>query len=201
MSAAFPFTYGSSPVPYTAAWTGEQASRSPTAVRWRCGHHGTLRFVSDGPNRPGDGKPLFTVLHADRCREVLERRLCQMCVKPLPRTFICVTSGTTLQGLPLVVDGLPMCPGCAVAAFEACPGLQRNESAGRLRIFALDHGGFSFAPKVLGFAEGPGSDERTNALIRKHGKIYSGPDLVLHAFRRLDLTGLRQMEGRSIEHA
>jgi hypothetical protein len=188
-----PQRYGVLPVPVTAAWSAEQDAREPRVVRWRCGGMGTLNFVSDGPNWPGKGKPLFKILHADRCRAVIQHGLCQMCVRPLPAQRVCMNSGNTLHGLPLVVDGLPMCPGCAVTAYRACIGLQRHEQAGRLRIFLVGPGSHVLAPKVLGIATGPGSDERTNALIRRHGKLYSGPDLQLRSFRRLSLTDLEAL--------
>ncbi|MBU8540238.1 hypothetical protein [Falsiroseomonas tokyonensis] len=188
-----PQRYGALPVPVTAAWSVEQDEREPRVVRWRCGARGELRFTSDGVNRPGEGKPLFTILHADRCRAVIERGLCQMCVRPLPHCRICMTSGATLQGLPLVSDGLPMCPACAMTAYRACIGLQRNEAAGRLRIYAVEADGWVLSPKVLGIVSGPGADERVNALIRKHGKLYAGPDLQLRRFRRLALADLEGM--------
>lgn len=188
----FPFTFGDAPVPYTAAWSEEQENRAPRVVRWG---PASLRrpYVSDGVNRPGAGKPVFKVLHADRCREVIGGDLCQMCVKPLCKTRICMTSGTTLKARPLVVDGLPMHHACAFAAYQACPGLRRSEAEGRLRIFAIPEDGYDLAPKVLGITSGPGSDERVNALLRQHGRLYSGPDLVLRVFRWMSLAELQSV--------
>lgn len=187
-----PQSFGAIRVPYTAAWTEEQQARYPTVVRWRCGDR-TLPFISDTLNLPGKGKPLFKVLHADRCREVMEKDVCQMCVKPLSTHRFCITSGGTLQGLPLVVDGLPMHADCAVAAYRACPGLQRQQEAGRLRIFLLSGKSYLLVPKVLGIASGPEADERTNDLIRRHGRLYSGPDLQLRAFTLISLVQLEDI--------
>lgn len=188
-----PLRYGSLPVPVTAAWSVEQDQREPRVVLWRCGVRGMLRFTSDGPNLPGQGKPLFKILHADRCRTVIAGDLCQMCVRPLPADRICMNTNRVLQNMPLISDGLPMCPACAMVAYRACIGLQRHEERGVLRIYVTRRDGQVLAPKVLGISTGPGSDERVNALLRKHGKLYSGPDMQLRAFRRISLAQLEAM--------
>ena len=60
-------------VPYTAMWTGESAARKPLPVRETLRGLQPLLFLSEGVNAPGEGKPMFKMLHQDRCREVIRR--------------------------------------------------------------------------------------------------------------------------------
>lgn len=188
-----PQRYGAIPVPITAAWSVEQEQRNPRVVLWRCGPHGLLKFTSDGPNLPGQGRPLFKIIHGDRARAVIAGDLCQICCERLGTERICTTTGATLEGMPLVSDGLPMHPACALVAYRACIGLQRAEAAGTLRLYVIPPGGYRLAPKILGLASGPGSDERVNRLVRQHGQIFNGPDLQLWSFRRISVAELEQM--------
>lgn len=193
MADLAPQRYGDVPVPITAAWSVEQVERQPRVVRWRCGGMGVLKFTSDGVSKPGIGKPLFKIIHADRARAVLDQDVCQICCRRLDPERIVMNSNTYLQGLPLISDGLPMHPACAAVAYDACIGLRNNHEAGRLRIYAVPKDGWTLAPKVLGMMPVPPGDPRTNALLAKHGKLYAGPDLQLRRFRSVTVADLRQM--------
>lgn len=192
-----PIHWGNVVVPYTALWTGEVADRVPI-VRWERWNGKRWPMLCEGVDAPS-GKPLFTILHGERTRRVVRERLCQMCVRPMPPVVVAYSTHAFSQpeygGRPVIRDGLPMCPSCALAAFRFCPGLQRHESEGRLRIWKTAPGAWDHLLVVNGEAAiGPGVDPRVNALVRQHGgTIYSGPDLLLREFHRMpliDLVGL-----------
>lgn len=167
-------------VPWTAMWSSEQKWRAPRTVRQRWNGR-TLTMLSEGVDTPGVGKPLFKMLHADRCRHVIVDSLCQMCVQPLESLVVCVNQGQTDRFRPLINDGLPMHPDCAREAFAACPGMQRHAAAGVLRAWEAPKGGWIEAPVLLGTApESAGGDARVNHLIRTSMvDIFTGPKLVL----------------------
>lgn len=187
--------WGNVTVPYTAVWSGEVEGRLPSVrmERW-CGRR--VAMLCEGVDAPS-GKPLFTILHGERTRRVVRELLCQMCVAPLPAVVVCFSTSAftdpAYRGRPVIRDGLPMCRACAVEAFDACPGLQRNEAGGRLRIWQTERGSWDHllvANREVDAAKG--GDPRINGLVRQHGgTIYSGPDLHLRTFRRLSLAELR----------
>lgn len=185
-------TYRGFPVPYIAAWTGEREQRKPHAIWWRCGAN-NLRFVAEGVNAPGQGKPLYSTLHGDRCREVLARDLCQICVRPLDAARYAVSYGKTIEGRPLISDGLPMHPWCVLAAYRACPALPAREAEETLRIWRTIRGAYDLVPIVLGIVDGPGADAGTNDLVRRFGRIFSGPDMLLTRWAHVSLTELADL--------
>ena len=181
-----PIRWGHVPVPITAMWTGELEARCPRVRRETWGGH-RLAMLSEGVDAPGLGKPLFKMLHADRCRAVLRSGLCQMCCEPLPRHVVTMNQGQADTGRPLISDGLPMCPACGLDAYHACPGLQRQAREGKLRIWWSPRGAWVCAPVILG-AVSPehGGDERINALLARVGQVWTGPKLVLTEARVMD---------------
>jgi hypothetical protein len=177
-------------------WTAEAERRSPRIVRERwCGHW--LSMLSEGVTA-FDGKPLFKMLHADRCREVIRKGWCQICLSDLPDTVIAVNQGQADVGRPLISDGLPMCPRCALEAFESCPGMQRQQQQGALHFWATKAGYWLQAPVLLGCVpESEGGDERVNDLLaRQPCRVFTGPKLVLAAAVDVSLLDLRSMASR-----
>ena len=144
-----------------------------------------LRFLCDGIDTPGVGKPLFAILHNERSRDVLRRRVCQICQDPL-RSAICMNQGERDGIFPLINDGLPMCDDCAGLALAQCPGLRRAADAGRLRLYRTD--GWRFAPMRLGMVpESRGGNPRLNRLLAaERGPVFSGVKLLLTRFRQID---------------
>jgi hypothetical protein len=188
-----PLRWGSLPVPISAMWEGDVAARSARVVRWPP-DPGMLYF-SAGGHAPGVGRPMFKVLHEDRCRALLSLDLCQMCGEALGPSRVCVGTGSRRGVLPLVSDGLPMHAPCARVACEACPGLQRREATRTLHLYRVDgslqNGALRPAPRLLAaISPAQGGMEDVNALIRKHGVVVAGPDVVLTRFMRIQLADL-----------
>ena len=176
-------------VPWTAAWSSEEA-RDHCYIRTEKLDGRPLRFLCDGIDSPGVGKPMFKVLHNERCRAVLRERICQICCTPLPDDAICMNQGE-LEGMyPLINDGLPMCSPCAALALAQCPGLQRLEASGRLHIWKASK--WLHAPILIGpTPEAQGGNPHVNALLaRERGPVFSGIKLALtrfHTLRAADL--------------
>jgi hypothetical protein len=189
-----PVQWGDVRVPYTAIWTAELKARAPRFVFTQLhGNSRRLRMLSEGIEDM-TGKPVFSRLHADRCRRVVRMGVCQMCCQPLPSTVVSVNQGQTDAGRPLIDDGLPMCPACALQAYDACPGMQRQEEAGTLRFWLSPRLHWLMAPVLLGVVPPEsGGDQRINDLIeRANAPIWTGPKLVLVRFRRISLPQLRE---------
>lgn len=189
-----PARWGAVPVPVTAMWTGEAEARRPSVVMETWAGRAFV-MLSEGVDAIGSGKPMFTMLHADRARRVIRERRCQMCCQPLPARVITMNQGQMDGVRPLISDGLPMCPHCALDAFHACPGLQRQARSGALRIWLSPVGAWDFAPVLLGQVPPErGGDERVNALIRRYEQqVWTGPKLVLTQGRLLDQHDLLRM--------
>jgi hypothetical protein len=173
--------WGAVVVPWSASWSSE-SDRSAVFIRTeRIGRH-SLRFICDGPNTPGQGRPMFKTLHNERCRDLIRRRLCQICRAALPAEAICMNQGEREGIYPLINDGLPMCRPCAVLALEQCPGLRRASEAGELRIWRA--AAWEYAPVLIGMADpANGGNPALNALLAKErGSVFSGVKLVLTRF-------------------
>lgn len=127
------------PVPYVAAWTGEEG---PWDIR-PCEHaHGNLALFA--PGAPV-GKPIFGRMDPARQRECIAARRCQVCHAYLEATVYAahLTSGAThmdIRGRPrLMLNEPPCCRACFTYAIQVCPALlgARNRSGrrpGLLRI-------------------------------------------------------------------
>lgn len=188
---ADPLRWGNVPVPYTAIWSGELERRQPH-VRWETWNGKRMGMLCDGVDDP-TGKPVFKILHGERTRRVVREELCQMCVRPMPRDLVGFNSGECLGIRPLLRDGLPMCPGCALAAFEACPGLRRQADGRTLRVYAVRRGAWEYAPVINGYAlpEDGGSAEVNELAATTPGGLWSGPDLLLTEWKRISVMDLR----------
>lgn len=188
-----PIRWGAVTVPYIAMWTAEIERRAPF-VRHERWDGRRIAMLCEGVTAQ-EGKPVFKMLHADRCREVVREGLCQMCVRPLPDVVITVNQGQVDHYRPLISDGLPMCPACAAEALNVCPGMQRQAAAGSLRLWESRREEWLIAPVLLGVApKERGGDERINRLIlATRQPVFTGPKLVLRSFRMITQHDLREM--------
>lgn len=116
--AARPRTARGLPVPYVAAWTGE----TPFVVRSCLFAGGRMALVESG--RKFTGTPVLGEMNVTRQREVIARRLCQVCAAPLgagPRWLVSLFEGDTGVG-PMVREPWA-CASCLAFALGACPRL------------------------------------------------------------------------------
>ncbi|UEM07996.1 hypothetical protein JL101_035695 (plasmid) [Skermanella rosea] len=178
---ALPLKWGTSPVPWVAAWSPE-ASREAVYVRTETIGGNRLRFMCDGIDTPGEGRPVFKIMHLERSRHVVAHRLCQICCEPLPASSICMNQGEREGFHPLINDGLPMCEPCASLSIRHCPGLKRAAAAGRLHVFRASD--WDLAPVILGpVPEAKGGCRRVNELLAKErGPVFGYVKLVLRRF-------------------
>lgn len=127
--------YGGAPVPYTVAWTAEEAPGM--LYLGRC-PHAMLPAIRQRHAR-GQGKPRFGAPHMDRQREVIALGLCDLCGKPLKnRTKVSLSQarpqphaarpGDVLQVEPLLHKE------CAAISMAHCPSLRAQARDGRLHI-------------------------------------------------------------------
>lgn len=173
-----PIRWGAVTVPFTAMWSREAEIRVPGRERATIRKLPPLDWLTEGADAP-EGKPLFKMLHQDRCRYVIQRRLCQMTLRPLQAWVICMNQGQRDHIGPVISDGLPMNPDGARMALEQCPGLQRQAEAGHLHIFRVPLDLWTLAPVMLRpRSPEEGGDERVNALLGA-GRLWAGPRLVL----------------------
>lgn len=183
---ADPFLHwGAVVVPWSAAWSTEVGTDA-SFIRTERLDGIDVRFLCDGVEAPGVGKPLFKTLHNARSRDLIRNRLCQLCKTHLPGGGICMNQGENHGLYPLINDGLPMCDPCAVLALAQCPGLQRAAAGGKLRLWRASH--WLHAPVLLGVVpEERGGNPIINALLeRERGRVFSGIKLVLTRFRSVD---------------
>lgn len=179
-----PIRWGDVTVPYTVMWTAEFECPDKQRVVEEKWAGQKLLMLSDGIDRR-EGKPLFKMLHADRCRYVLRHALCQMCLECLPNRVVTINQGEVDGLRPLISDGLPMCPQCALEAVRACPGMQRQYAAGTLRMWCSASGAWNFAPVMLRpIPNYSGGDAEINRLLMTWAPriVFRGPKLVLSRF-------------------
>lgn len=174
-----PIRWGRVTVPFTAMWTWEAERRVPQRVPSPFPLLPGVDFLSEGVDHP-EGKPMFKMLHQDRCRYVVRRRLCQMTLQPLQAWVYAMNQGQRDRIGPVISDGLPMNLDGARTAYEQCPGLQAQAASGALHIYRVPLGAWVVAPVILRPRDPQdGGDERVNQLLRA-GPLYSGPRLVLN---------------------
>jgi len=184
--------FGNFVVPWTAKWTSEDDTHRSVVRTVKLDGH-AMRFICEGINTPGVGKPLFKILHNDRCRSVLRDRVCQICRARLPKDPICINQGETDGIYPLINDGLPMCVPCAALSLAQCPGLQRAETVGRLRLWRAS--AWLHAPILLKpVPHERGGNPHLNALLAmERGPVFSGVKLLLTRFRAISADELRDI--------
>lgn len=187
--------WGRAPVPYTAPWTGEMDNRKPF-VRYEHWRGKRIRMLCEGVNTPGVGKPMFSSLHNDRCREVVKQRLCQICRLRQQGPMYCMNSGELDHFAPLINDGLPMCAEHAALSLQHCPALQQREAAGTLRIYRTMT--WDVAPIILGIVpEAKGGHPEVNRLVGEgnaRGEMtFGGIKLVLRTYELVTPADVRRL--------
>lgn len=185
--------WGNLPVPFTAMWTGETPMTS-FVVR-RVPQLMNAPFLFEGTNTPGLGKPMFSWFHTGRAADVLCRRVCQICLAPFAgAAMYCIgTAGSTINAMPHITDGLPMCPGCTRLSIEHCPALGRQLQASILRIYLAKS--YILAPAILRPVDvSAGGNPAINAAIRSwSGVVYGTPKIALDAFEVVDLAHIERV--------
>lgn len=139
------------PVPYVVRWSGEREGVLPVVVRRDrsgIGYADERSFDRDErgvlwsrtPSQPGRGRAEFGKAHSLRQRLCMAGLRCQICGGPADRTA---------AGVLWVVDGRPgdlmtgredtahppVCRPCARRSVRACPHLDGNHTAIRVRTF------------------------------------------------------------------
>jgi ferredoxin len=113
-------------VPWSVAWSGEQAFRLQPSTLFP-----GMTEVGQA-ERPGVGRPLFAAVHVDRQRRGMAGHLCHVCGEPTPahdRWIFPVASG----GMVTMADGEeryggnvpPVHQACAKRAQRQCPHLRK----------------------------------------------------------------------------
>lgn len=124
--------FGAVPVPYAASWTAEEQF-----YIGRCPYFGRSAIMQR--DAPGVGKPIFGKPHACRQRELIARRLCDLCHRPLKlRTKVSLSHArpqphgangwAILQVEPLLHRE------CAIISMQHCPSLRRDVEKDTLRV-------------------------------------------------------------------
>ncbi|HEY5411963.1 MAG TPA: hypothetical protein VIJ94_14670, partial [Caulobacteraceae bacterium] len=112
--------------PWSVSWSGEQAFRLQRSLDFP----GMMEL--DQKQAPGEGEPLFAMVHVTRQRRGMIDLLCHVCGQPTDRRdryIFPVASG----GLVTLLDGSqqygcnvpPMHRACTTRALGACPHLAR----------------------------------------------------------------------------
>jgi hypothetical protein len=164
-------SYGNTPVPFTASWSGEERT-----FVGRCRFAKCEAICQD--EAPGTGQPIFARPHFVRQRQVIVQELCDLCGKPLrARTRVSLSHAAPRQNGARAFDILQVEPllhkDCAAVCLKFCPSLKRDISAGTLRVRQVLRSAVQFAisaPQfvgeyVPGYAAGP--EER----IVAHAKV------------------------------
>lgn len=125
-------TYGGTPVPYTASWTGEE--RHFVGVCPYARRRALRQSIS-----PGAGKPLFGKPHSDRQRQVITLGLCDLCGRPLKgRTKVSLSHARPVShgadGWAILQVEPLLHRECAAISMRFCPSLRRDIAAGTLNI-------------------------------------------------------------------
>lgn len=175
-----PIMWGSVPVPYTAFWSDElpvkewQVRRVPAL--------GNFPFLFEKISTPGAGKPSFSTFHTGRAVEVLSKHLCQICRGSLRMArFYCIGFGRTINNLPHITDGLPMCKSCTRLSLVHCPTLRERAADGSMTLYSVL--GYTLAPAIMGVIED--GEPGINAALREwrgQRPVFGTPKIALRQF-------------------
>jgi len=148
---ARPLYYRGRPVPWITKWSGEHlpvgSMRLLVHVSGRLGyedeHHaerdsrGVLWF-RDG-NAPGEGQPLWSLVHTGRQRRAMRLLRCQICDTPLDRQrtpwLFSDIEWPHLARRPWT-NTPPTCENCWPTAEQQCPHLRRHQPVVRCYVIA-----------------------------------------------------------------
>jgi hypothetical protein len=125
-------SYGNTPVPFTASWSGEERT-----FVGRCRFAKCEAICQD--EAPGAGQPIFARPHFVRQRQVIVQELCDLCGKPLKaRTRVSLSHAAPRLNGARAFDILQVEPllhkDCAAVCLKFCPSLKRDIAAGTLRV-------------------------------------------------------------------
>lgn len=125
-------SYGSTPVPYTVAWSAEESF-----FLGRC-DFSRQRAVCQA-SAPGEGKPNFGKPHMQRQREVIAKDLCDLCGKTLKnRTKVSLSHARTrmngAEGACVMQVEPLLHKECAAISMRHCPSLKRDVGNGTIFI-------------------------------------------------------------------
>ena len=164
--------YGSSPVPYTVSWTGEEST-----FVGPCRHASGRLAICQVESR-GHGKPIFGTPHSNRQREAIAGGLCDLCGLSLKnRTKVSLSharpqaNGAT--GLNILQVEPLLHRECAKVCIEHCPSLKKDIGLGMLMVrqvsryrvqFAII--GNEFIPQYV-----PGYEPDPREVITGHAKV------------------------------
>lgn len=126
-------SFGNTPVPYSVAWTAEDAD-------WRvehCPHAGQTAICQ--AVAPYEGKPTFGKPHSQRQREVIAKDLCDLCGLTLRNcTKVSLSHAASRANAASAMDILQVEPllhkACAAMSMKHCPSLKRDVFNGTLRV-------------------------------------------------------------------
>ncbi|MFI5825269.1 hypothetical protein ACIA8I_40385 [Streptomyces rishiriensis] len=156
---------GGLPVPYVAAWSGEN-HRTPAVVRHPSGRGigfaGEMPYDRDADGvlwvrqsiAPGSGRALFPKVHVLRQRRAVSRMLCQVCgadtleQDPERQLFVLKHVGQPVAEGELTTAA-PVCPPCALIAVKHCPHLREHVAAWVERPLAWGVAGILYDPRTL----------------------------------------------------
>ncbi|WP_270374929.1 hypothetical protein [Marinicauda sp. Alg238-R41] len=163
-------TYGQTPVPYTASWTGEERM-----FVGPCEHAGDRQALCQEQSR-GQGRPEFGKPHMVRQREVIARGLCDLCARPLKtRTKVSLSHARVrangAEG-PAVMQVEPLLHReCAAESCRYCPSLKKDIRAGTLFIRQVTRYRVQFAVMDPRYAEHYGCDVPEGINPVGHAKV------------------------------
>lgn len=149
-------TWGDLPVPYVAAWSSEdeiEIRREPLLG-------GRPALFRGG--RRGEGKPIFGKMDEARCRQVVLRRLCQVCARPLDDGWVLDVDRSAHADKPVLKEP-PCCSECFVLTLQTCPGVRRLIDAPPVRLIAARVARYQAVVTLLKPVEG--GDPQLNEIL------------------------------------
>lgn len=146
MNPASNLTFGSTAVPWTVAWTGEDSYFIGTC---RFSRHPAICQAE----APGVGKPTFGKPHWQRQRRCIAEGRCDLCGKSLKLSTKVSLSharpvGHGAEGLAILQVEPLLHKACAAISMQHCPSLKRDIAAGTLMVRQVNRWRPQFA--VLG---------------------------------------------------
>lgn len=126
--------FGATAVPWTVAWTGEEASFRVEACPFADRRPAICQHEA-----PGIGKPRFGKPHWQRQRQAIAQYLCDLCGRPLKlATKVSLSHarpvGHGANGLAILQVEPLLHRACAAESLKHCPSLKRDIDDGTLMV-------------------------------------------------------------------
>lgn len=134
-----PLTFGNSPVPWNAGWTGEERYEV-RPCRWADG-----KLAMWSPHKPGVGRPIFAKPHMVRQRRSIAGFICTVCGVHAPEGDRWWFGLGKVQDEWFMTTEAPVHHACAKLALAKCPHLR-----GRDKDLARFPSGFRVLAAVIG---------------------------------------------------